>query len=173
MSVFFYRRGNSKEDATVSGPQGNADTNGINDVLVLKNILVNQKSVSKDAAIEKAGQLLVDGGYVLPEYIVAMKEREAQLTTYIGHGVAIPHGVGVAKDKILKSGISVIQYPDGIVFDEDKVAYLIVGIAGKGKEHLKILSNLAEFIIEEEELLKELFSAEVATKLYSAFTRRV
>jgi len=142
------------------------------DVLVMDNILIGEKSVDKEAAIEKAGQLLADSGYVLPEYIKAMKEREQLLTTYIGNGIAIPHGVGAAKNMILKSGISIIQYPQGVVFGEGKIAYLVVGIAGKGNEHMQILTNLAEFI-QDEEAVKELFTTTDKNKLYNAFTSTI
>lgn len=147
----------------------NIAQNYVSDVLLLKNILVNQKSVTKDEAIEKSGQLLVDGGYVLPEYIAAMKEREKIMSLYIGNGVAIPHGVGAAKDKILKSGISIIQYPKGVIFGEGKMAYLVIGIAGKGNEHIKILANLANFI-QEEGIIEELFKTEDVEKIYKVFT---
>jgi mannitol/fructose-specific phosphotransferase system IIA component len=150
----------------------NSAQNNGSDVLVLENILVGQRNVTKYEAIEMAGQLLVDGGYVMPEYINAMKEREDDLTTYIGNGIAIPHGIGAAKEKILKTGISIIQYPEGIVFEEGKIAYLVIGIAGKGNEHLKILSNLAEFILEEA-VLEELFKTEDVGKIYSAFTNKL
>jgi PTS system mannitol-specific IIA component len=145
-----------------------AGNNGC-DVLVWKNILIGQKSVTKYEAIEAAGRLLVDGGYVYPGYIEAMKEREETLTTYIGNGVAIPHGVGAARDLILKSGITVIQYPEGVVFGEGKAAFLVIGIAGKGNEHMEIISNLAEFI-QDEAILEELFRTKEAERLYAAFT---
>ena len=143
-----------------------------NDVLVLKNILVGQPSVTKEEAIERAGQLLLDGGYVMPGYIDAMKEREKVVTTYIGNGVAIPHGVGEARDMILKSGVSVIQYPEGIVFGDGKTAYLVIGIAGKENEHMKIISSLAEYMLDEE-ALKKLFQTKDAGKIHAAFTNKL
>jgi mannitol/fructose-specific phosphotransferase system IIA component len=142
------------------------------DVLQLENIQIGKASVTKDEAIEMAGQLLVAGSYVMPEYISAMHEREKLLSTYIGEGIAIPHGVGAAKDKIIKTGISILQFPDGVVFGEGKTAYLIIGIAGKGNEHLKILTNLAEFI-QEGETIKELFTTTDKVKIYSAFTSKL
>ncbi len=157
--------------------QGDMDKTGTNankyyGVLDPKNIKTGQKSVSKEEAIDMAGQLLVDGGYVLPEYIEAMQEREKVYSTYIGEGIAIPHGVGAAKDKIIKTGISVLQFPEGVIFGENKVAYLVVGIAGKGNEHMKILTNIAEFI-QEGEAIKELFTIKDSEKIYRAFTDKL
>mgnify|MGYP001012220723 CR=1 FL=1 len=164
----FFRRSEKQNSAN----ERQSDASNGSGVLVMENILIGEKSVDKIAAIEKAGQLLVNGGYVMPEYIEAMKEREKVLTTYIGNGIAIPHGVGAAKNLILKSGISIIQYPQGVVFEEGKVAYLVVGIAGKGNEHMQILTNLAEFI-QDEEAVKELFTTTDKKKIYEAFTSQV
>ncbi len=39
-----------------------------------------------------------------------MLEREKVMTTYMGMGVAIPHGVNEAKKEILSSGIVILQF---------------------------------------------------------------
>ncbi|MDF2988693.1 MAG: mannitol transporter subunit [Eubacterium sp.] len=155
-----------------TGAVSEAVNDSYSDVLLLDNIRVDLKSVSKDEAIEMAGQVLAESGFVLPEYIEAMKEREKVLSTYLGGGIAIPHGVGAAKDKILRTGICILQFPEGVVFGEDKIAHLVVGIAGKGKEHLTILSNLAEFI-QEGEAIKNMFTEKDKGKIYTAFTEKL
>lgn len=109
-------------------------------ILTKDNILLNLVSESKENAIERAGKLLLDLGYVNDSYIEAMQDREKLITTYIGMGVAIPHGT--ARDDVKKSGIVVLQYPKGVKFG-DELAYLVIGIAGIGDEHLDILSNIA------------------------------
>jgi len=141
-----------------------------NTVLKKENIKVHLKSTDKYEAIRMAGRLLVEGGYVSEEYVEAMIERENQLTTYIGQGIAIPHGVGAAKKNIIKSGMVVLQYPDGIYFG-DEVAYVLVGIAGVGDEHLSILSNLAIAIEEaDENMLNKLRNTEEIEYIYKTFT---
>ncbi|WP_070000742.1 PTS mannitol transporter subunit IICBA [Cellulosilyticum sp. I15G10I2] len=141
-----------------------------NTALSKKNIKLGLKSVSKTEAIKMAGQLLVDGGYVDPEYIDAMLQREEDLTTYIGNGTAIPHGVSDAKERIHKTGISILQFPDGIDFGEG-IAYLVIGIAGIGNEHLMILANLAE-MLEEESKVEELRKTTDVDYMYKQFTRQ-
>ncbi|TDT51918.1 PTS mannitol transporter subunit IICBA [Fonticella tunisiensis] len=138
------------------------------EILLKKNIKLGLPSVDKEKAIEMAGQLLVESGYVDHEYIQAMKEREEMVSTYIGSGVAIPHGVGAAKEKIKKSGIVVLQFPDGVNFGEEK-AYLVIGIAGVGDEHLKILANIAT-TLEDEKKAQELINANDIEVIYRAFT---
>jgi PTS system mannitol-specific IIC component len=139
-------------------------------VLLKDNIKIGLKSVSKTEAIKMAGQLLVDSGYVDKDYIEAMLQREEDLTTYIGNGTAIPHGVSSAKDKIKKTGISVLQFPNGIEFGDEK-AYIIVGIAGVGNEHLQILSNLAE-LLEDESKVEELRLSKDIDFVYKQFTNQ-
>ncbi len=111
-------------------------------VLARENILLGLPSESKADAIRRAGQALVDGGYATAEYIGAMIEREEISTTYLGAGIAIPHGTEQAKDEIKTPGVVVLQYPDGADFDGEK-AYLVVGIAADGDRHVEILSRLA------------------------------
>lgn len=123
-------------------------------ILKKNNIVLGLESVSKEEAIKRAGEILAKEGYVKEEYIQAMLEREEIVSTYIGMGVAIPHGVGEAKKEVKKSGIAVLQYPNGIKFG-DEVAYLVVGIAGVGDEHLTILSNIA-MSLEDEGLVEKL-----------------
>jgi len=112
-------------------------------ILTKENVLLGLKSVTRDEAIRKAGELLIQGGYVNDEYIDAMFEREEIVSTFIGNGVAIPHGVGKARGLIKHSGLVVMQYPDGIDFNGN-TCYLVIGISGKDNDHIKILSNIAE-----------------------------
>jgi mannitol/fructose-specific phosphotransferase system IIA component len=175
MSMSFFSKKNkpamtgTRQKVDIDGNQ--PEQNGNQAVLVPECIRIGLKSVTKDEAIEMAGQLLVDSGYVRPEYIGAMKERETVLSTYIGDGVAIPHGVGTSRDQIIHSGICILQFPEGIEYTQGEKAYLVVGIAGKDNQHLKILSNLAEFI-QEGDTLQQLFTTTDTERIFQAFTNR-
>lgn len=123
-------------------------------ILVPEGIILNQKSVTKEEAIMAAGQLLTDLGYVDKEYIPLMLEREKIVTTYIGMGLAIPHGTTHDEGIIHKTGIVLIQYPEGIDFGDEK-AQLVIGIAGKGGEHMEILSKICT-ALEDETILEKM-----------------
>jgi len=112
-------------------------------ILVKEGIILSVESESKDKAIERAGKLLIDGGYVKENYIEGMKAREEEVTTYMGNGVAIPHGMNEYKKEIIESGIVIAQYPNGVDFGDGNIAYIVIGIAGKGEEHMEILSKIA------------------------------
>ena len=123
------------------------------DILPLDNILVGAAAADKWEAIRAAGRVLVEGGYVDESYVEAMVERERLTTTYMGMGLAIPHGTQQAKDSVKRTGLSVIQYPEGVDFDGEK-AYLVVGIAGVGDEHLELLARVSEALDDEQTLEK-------------------
>lgn len=123
-------------------------------VLVKEGIKTGLASVDKETAIRAAGRLLCDLGYVDENYIDAMVAREKLVTTYMGMGVAIPHGTSDAKETVKKTGIVVMQYPDGVDFGDEK-AYLVIGIAGVGDEHLEVLGKVAASL-EDENLLESL-----------------
>ena len=123
-------------------------------VLKKEGIKTGLKSVDKETAIRAAGQLLCDLGFANEDYIQAMVDRENMVSTYMGMGVAIPHGTSNAKETGKKSGIVVMQYPEGVDFGDEK-AYLVIGIAGVGDEHLEILGNIVASL-EDEELLETL-----------------
>ena len=127
--------------------------------LTQKDILLNQEITSKEEAIKLAGKVLVDNGYVDADYIPAMLEREEIVSTYMGNFIAIPHGTDDAKKSIKNTGISVVQIPGGVSFakpedTEDKMVFIVFGIAGKDGEHLELLSKIAIFCSEQENVIK-------------------
>ncbi len=127
-------------------------------VIVREGIRLGQAPVTKEEAIKEAGGLLAALGYVDPSYADAMLEREKLVTTYMGMGVAIPHGTTQAKGTVKKTGIVLLQYPQGVDFGDEK-AQLVFGIAGIGDEHLDLLGKICE-MLEEEELLETLKTTE-------------
>lgn len=115
-------------------------------ILSEERIQLQARASDRSDAIRQAGQLLVQSGCVLPAYIDGMLAREESMSTYLGNGVSIPHGLFENRDHILKTGISVLQLPEGVLWDEDETAYLVIGIAAQSDEHVGVLSSLAEAI---------------------------
>jgi phosphocarrier protein FPr len=91
----------------------------------------------------------------MPQYVEGMLAREEIMSTYLGNGVAIPHGQFDNRGDILKTGISVLQIPDGIEWEPGEKAYLIIGIAALRDEHVAVLGNLAE-VIEDEAIAEQM-----------------
>ncbi|WP_026537936.1 PTS mannitol transporter subunit IICBA [Arthrobacter sp. 9MFCol3.1] len=112
-------------------------------ILVAESVVLNGHATTRDAAIDEAGQLLLDRGAVDSGYVDAMHEREESVSTYMGSFLAIPHGTNAAKDHIMKSAVSVVRYPNGIDWNGKEVKF-VVGVAGVNNEHLHILSSIAK-----------------------------
>lgn len=119
------------------------------EVLPEKNIVIDNSIYTREKALEKISKMQVDGGYTTEKYLDGMKEKEEEFHTNMGNGLAITHGSYAYKKEILNTGLVVIVNKKGITWNDEKV-YLVVGIAGKGDEHLEILSKIAtEFDTEE------------------------
>ena len=138
------------------------------DILTPDTIELKVKLDSRDEAIRRAGALLVANGNVEDRYIDSMLEREQSVSTYMGNAVAIPHGTNDSKQWITRSGLSVITVPEGVEYGDGDVAHLIIGIAGKGDEHLEILSKIA-IVVSEEENVARIVGAETKEELMAVF----
>lgn len=114
--------------------------------LGLKNVYLKAAIATKEDAIRQAGNLLVESGNIQPGYVESMLAREATANTYLGNGIAIPHGLPRDRELILDTGISVTQIPDGVEWNPGETVYLVVGIAAKSDEHLQILMNLTHVL---------------------------
>lgn len=115
-------------------------------------VFLGLKAANKEEAIRFTGEQLVKGGFVQPSYVDAMLEREKLVSTYLGEGVAVPHGTIEAKDAVLKTGIVFCQYPDGVRFtdEEDGVAKLVIGIAARNNEHIQVVTAITNALDSEE-----------------------
>ncbi|MBO1199135.1 PTS sugar transporter subunit IIA [Staphylococcus simiae] len=131
------------------------------------NIFLNVNVANQNEAIEKAGQALVDSGAVTESYIQAMKDREQVVTTFMGNGLAIPHGTDEAKSSVLQSGLTLLQIPEGVDWDGEEVK-VVVGIAGKDGEHLDLLSKIA-ITFSEEENVDRIVNAKSADEIKQVF----
>jgi phosphocarrier protein FPr len=124
-------------------------------ILATERIQLQATARDKADAIRQAGQLLVDSGCVKVAYVDGMLAREETMSTYLGNGVSIPHGQFENRADILQTGISVLQLPAGVEWEDGEKAYLVIGIAASSDEHVSVLANLAE-VIEDEEMTQRL-----------------
>jgi PTS system mannitol-specific IIA component/phosphocarrier protein FPr len=117
------------------------------DVLVRDAIRLAQHATDKWDALRQSGALLEEIGAVDEGYAAAILEREESISTYMGEGVAIPHGTDQARALVRRTALGFIQYPDGVDWDGETV-YLCIPIAASGDEHVGVLSALAEILVE-------------------------
>ncbi len=140
----------------------------MSEILTPQTIELKASLGSQEEAIRRAGELLLENGNVEQRYVDSMFEREQSVSTYMGNAVAIPHGTNEAKQWVTKSGLSIITVPEGVEYGDGEVAKLIVGIAGKGDDHLEILSKIA-LVVSEEENVEKIVAAETKEELLSYF----
>ena len=142
-------------------------------VLIKESILTNKAFLDNKEATIAAGNILLENGYVKKEYIASMLEKldTQSFATYIGNGVAIPHGMAEGSKYVNTTGISVIQVPDGVDWNEEK-AYIIVGIAANSDDHMNVLASLADSIEDLEEA-KKLWSETSVDKIYELLSENI
>ncbi len=146
-----------------------APADAADDVFRLDSIVLSGAASNADEAITEAGRLLVAADAVDPSYVDAMHEREKSVSTYMGNGLAIPHGTNEAKSAIRKTGISFVRYTDPIDWN-GKPAEFVVGIAGAGNDHMALLTRIAHVFLDKDEVarLRQATTAEEIRAVLSA-----
>ncbi len=134
-------------------------------VLTPEQVRIHPGSATRDEALQEATDILVAAGAVTPGYVDAMRQREETVSTFMGNGLAIPHGTNDAKDAILASALSVVRYDGGVDWSGDPTTF-VIGIAGVGDEHLEILSRIAILFSEEDDVAR-LSAAQTPEALYA------
>jgi mannitol/fructose-specific phosphotransferase system IIA component len=128
-------------------------------------IRLRQQAVDKDDAVRQCGAVLVEIGAVAPPYAAAMLEREASVSTYVGEGVAIPHGTDESRSHVLRTALAVLQFPDGVEWVGGRV-HVCVAIASSGSEHVALLAALADVLMQPDKVA-QLRTAETAEQVLS------
>lgn len=130
--------------------------------LTVQDIHPGQQAENKEAAIRQIASALVSAGNVAEGYVDGMLAREQQTSTFLGNGIAIPHGTTDTRDLVLKTGVQVFQFPQGIEWGEGQTAYVAIGIAASSDEHLGLLRQLTHVLSDDDvaEQLKTATSAE-------------
>ncbi|HHF6567460.1 TPA: fused PTS fructose transporter subunit IIA/HPr protein [Haemophilus influenzae] len=118
------------------------------------NIHLNANAIDKQQAIEMAASALVQADNVENGYLQGMLARELQTSTFLGNGIAIPHGTLDTRSMVKKTGVQVFQFPQGIEWGEGNIAYVVIGIAARSDEHLSLLRQLTHVLSDEDTAAK-------------------
>ncbi len=140
------------------------------DVLKADRVVLGVKLADKAEAIRLAGEVLVKAGCVAPAYIDGMLARERIQSTYLGNGVAIPHGELADLRFVLQTGVSVVQVPGGVEWEPGESVYLVIGLASKNDQHAGVMANLVELLQSPDEILP-LFHTVDPTVIIESLTR--
>ena len=137
-------------------------------LLAESSIRLDSHATDRLDAVRQCGQALLEAGAVDESYIDAMLQREHSVSTFVGEGVAIPHGTLAGKEAVKQDALVVLRFPDGVDWDGNDVR-VCVGIAAAGGGHIALLSQLAEILLDPEKA-EQLRSATTAEQVYNLLT---
>lgn len=140
----------------------------LHELLAEASITLDASASSRDDAIRQAGAGLMAVGAVDAAYVDAMIDRENTVSTFMGEGVAIPHGTLAAKDSVKADALSMIRFPAGVDWDGNDVR-LAFGIAAKGNGHIALLSQLASILMDPDKA-EALRNATTVSRVYELLT---
>jgi len=132
--------------------------------LSTQNIHPGCQAGSKEEAIRQVAAALEQAGNVAEGYVSGMLAREGQTSTYLGNGIAIPHGTTDTRSLVKKTGVQVFQFPQGVEWGEGQTAYIAIGIAASSDEHLGLLRQLTH-VLSDDTIAEQLKSATQAETL--------
>ena len=127
------------------------------------------RPATKEAAIREAAQMLVAAGYIDAAYVDSMLRRETVANTFLGHGVAIPHGMIEDRGLIRQNGLAILQVPEGVEWNEGQTTRLIVAIAAQSDAHISVLRRLTR-LLQDETALEPLFVTTDARAVVAALS---
>src|SRR4051812_16063894 len=137
-------------------------------LLAESSIRLSARATDRQDAVRQCGQALVDAGAVDESYVDAMLQREQTVSTFVGEGVAIPHGTLAGKESVKHDAIVVLRFPEGVDWEGNAVS-VCVGIAAAGGGHIALLSQLAEILLDPAKA-EQLRTATSAEQVYALLT---
>ena len=139
----------------------------LRELLPETSMMMDATATDRDDAIRQAGEALVRSGAVDGGYIEAMLEREHTVTTYIGDGIAMPHGTVAAKNAVRSEALVLLRYPYGVDWNGDRVT-LVLGVAARDRRYIALISQLAAVLLEPSRAAA-MRGAETAEEVYAVF----
>ncbi|ROV58625.1 fused PTS fructose transporter subunit IIA/HPr protein [Vibrio ponticus] len=141
--------------------------------LSIQDITLNQAHQDKQSAIAFLADQLTNKGLVESNYLSGMQAREAQNSTFLGNGIAIPHGTTDTRDLVKRTGVAIAHFPNGVDWGDGNTVYLAIGIAAKSDEHLGILKQLTKVLGDDgvEQALQNAKNAEQIISLLNGETQ--
>ena len=135
--------------------------------LAKEQIAMGQSAADKGEALSLLARCLVEDGLVAEGYLEGLQAREAQGSTFLGQGIAIPHGTPQTRDQVFATGVRLMQFPEGVDWGDGQVVYLAIAIAARSDEHLRLLQLLTRALGETDlaEALRRASSADALLKL--------
>ena len=139
------------------------------EVLQASAVRVGMVASDRDTAIDCVGGMLVESGCVTSDYVTEMRARERIVSTYLGNGIALPHGTNEGRTAVRRTGLAVAQFPLGVPWGDER-AYIVIGLAALAEEHIGVLQRLAT-ILGDEALCRRLAATTDADEIYRTLSQ--
>ncbi|MFZ5623825.1 MAG: PTS sugar transporter subunit IIA [Gemmatimonadota bacterium] len=142
----------------------------LSEILAPDRIRVPIRAGDKAGVIAELTGLLVDrAGGVYQDVLAAILEREAVLSTGIGHGVALPHGRSPSlRELCIVGGTTAYPVPfDAIDGEPVRVCFVVAGPESAAGQHVKVLSRIAR-LVRREPVRAALIGATTPREFYDA-----
>jgi len=117
--------------------------------ITIENLHLGCKAKNKAEVLSMMGKNFKTKGYVNQDCIDLLNERERQVSTFLGNGITLPHLPKSAIDIIVKTGVEIFQFPDGVIWDRINVMFIAIGVIAKEKEHIDVLKDIASIFSDE------------------------
>ncbi|MFS2224672.1 PTS sugar transporter subunit IIA [Pantoea sp. B65] len=119
------------------------------DYISINNLHLGCQAKNKAEVLEMVAKDFTEKGYVNQDCCVFLNERERQVSTFLGNGITLPHLPKSANDIIIKKGVEIFQFPDGVIWDRNNVMFITIGVIAKEKEHIDVLKQIASIFSDE------------------------
>jgi fructose-specific phosphotransferase system IIA component len=141
------------------------------DLLTIDRIRIPFESASKDELLRELVTVLAESDGIADRDVVlqAVRDREAILSTGIGHGVAIPHGKSAAVPELRMAAGRTSAPVDFDALDGQPVqlVFLLVGPESAAGPHIKALSRISR-VVRREDVRERLIRADSAREFLDA-----
>ena len=114
-----------------------------------ENLHLGYKAKNKAEVLTLLGEEFKKKGYVSENCTAFLDERERQVSTFLGNGITLPHLPKSATNIILKTGLEIFQFPDGVIWDRSNVMFIAIGVIAREKEHIDVLKDIASIFSDE------------------------
>ncbi|EKN5918320.1 TPA: PTS sugar transporter subunit IIA [Yersinia enterocolitica] len=119
------------------------------DNITTENIHLGCHAKNKAEVLSMVGKEFKAKGYINQDCIAFLNEREQQVSTFLGNGITLPHLPKSATNIIVKTGVEIFQFPDGVIWDRSNVMFIAIGVIAKEKEHIDVLKDIASIFSDE------------------------
>ena len=119
------------------------------DNITQDNLHLSCRAKNKAEVLAMIGADFKARGYVSEDCVAFLAERERQVSTFLGNGITLPHLPKSATNIIVKTGVEIYQFPDGVIWDRNNVMFIAIGVIDKESEHIDVLREVASIFSDE------------------------